>query len=474
VKKASYIAVLAIIAAFAMALAGAGSAAGPAPDLSSTSAINAYLTSIGVDPSTAVWENGSKNYAGPNCPGRGWTCTKASVVVQVTPANGTNTCTPTASSGRFVCVQSGQGQNMANCFESASGATSTQDCLITQTGVQNTAIVNQSVSSSGSPQSATQTAEVTQTAQGGDNQVNLHQMTKQTTNAGDTQSEDAHQAATVIQGASGSGNNTSQVHQKQKQTESGAATTQTQNTLGLSGGLTDCYDSGFEPTTPNACANVSQASDAGMNDSHLDQAIDQGETSTASANQQQNSSTAGLDGRVHQETTSGTSLDHAVQRKQQQMRSNGGIQLQFDPLFCCGAGSQDGGTNNHENIDQSAAQSASGGSLTQSVTILGMSKTEGACSVGQHARINGAMSSIQASNPPPCGTLVVETGCTSASEEEPADCTPSFPFLCGINIICECVEICFDSPTVETLSSTPTYGQPLDPLDLSDQALSSG
>src|SRR5688572_1468243 len=61
------------------------------PDLSSPAAIESYLESIGVDPSEAVWQQGLRNYAGPSCPGVGWTCVAADApIVQIALSGGAN------------------------------------------------------------------------------------------------------------------------------------------------------------------------------------------------------------------------------------------------------------------------------------------------------------------------------------------------------------------------------------------------
>ena len=83
-------------AAALMALAGAGTAASQpaksgavAPDLRSVGTgpaavakIHSYLRSIGLDPRTVVVQTGKRNYAGPRCPGKRWTCTTATRVLQ--------------------------------------------------------------------------------------------------------------------------------------------------------------------------------------------------------------------------------------------------------------------------------------------------------------------------------------------------------------------------------------------------------
>src|SRR5205823_835690 len=96
------------------------------PDLTTAAGINAYLMSVGVDPTTVVRQLGPLNYAGPSsgCPGIGWNCTTATTVVQIASAGGTNsadiTCRPadpTSTTGNCVIVQGGPGNNKALCHQ---------------------------------------------------------------------------------------------------------------------------------------------------------------------------------------------------------------------------------------------------------------------------------------------------------------------------------------------------------------------
>ena len=47
-------------------------------------AAETLLVSRGINPSDAVFQVGERNYAGSSCPGSGWNCTGASIVVQIT------------------------------------------------------------------------------------------------------------------------------------------------------------------------------------------------------------------------------------------------------------------------------------------------------------------------------------------------------------------------------------------------------
>ena len=59
---------------------GAGAARTPtkhAIDLSTNAAVKQYLRSLGISPRGVVIQRGARNYAGPNCPGKGWNCTRS-------------------------------------------------------------------------------------------------------------------------------------------------------------------------------------------------------------------------------------------------------------------------------------------------------------------------------------------------------------------------------------------------------------
>lgn len=88
-----------------------------------SSNLESYLRSIGIDSRDVVVQQGRKNYAGPDCPGRQWNCTKARAVVQVATNGGQNQfeCTGSKSSNSCVIVQeSDGGDNVARCIQKSS------------------------------------------------------------------------------------------------------------------------------------------------------------------------------------------------------------------------------------------------------------------------------------------------------------------------------------------------------------------
>ena len=60
---------------------------GAAIDLSTRAAVVKYLRSIHVDPRGVVIQRGVRNYAGPDCPGKGWSCTSTAVRVRFVSAD---------------------------------------------------------------------------------------------------------------------------------------------------------------------------------------------------------------------------------------------------------------------------------------------------------------------------------------------------------------------------------------------------
>jgi hypothetical protein len=329
--------------------------------------------------------------------------------------------------------------NSARCVERSSAPDAVQVCNITQTGVDNKAVVDQSIDANdGTTQLSQQIATVSQDSATGDgstsNDSEVDQDAKQMTKSGDVQKQDALQSAVVTQTAVGSGDNKSKVDQSQLQKAFDAATQDQNSSFSLPTGFTDC--AATSPFEPNTCANIEQHSVSGSNSNHLKQSIDEDMNSHADANQQQGSFGGGLEGRVHQDTDTGSSTNNADQSKRQKMNGgNGSFQLQVDPVRCCGTFSQLGGSGNHEDIDQRSALDASEPDANQQSSLLGDSLSpDGSCSISQHASINSDTTTNGAAIEP-CPTLVVATECTQGFEEEEPGCIAFPPSTCRI----ECV-----------------------------------
>jgi len=418
-KKFIFLAVLAFAAMGALSLAGAGAAAKPASASSTPRAANSHPGTSGL-----VRQVGFRNYAGPNCPGKGWNCTTATRVLQIASPGGSNSfvCSPSnvpvpaPTATNCVIKQIGGSTNTARCTQQSSNADVAQSCDITQSGAANYAYLNQNINQSdGSGQLGKQTASVIQGPASVTNYVQISQAVNQSskvTNAG-TQNQNADQSATVEQTATGSGTNTAALNQTQLQKEYARGTTQTQNTTS---NLPDCNTTTVPPgpTHPNACAVVLQHSSAGANANQLRQNVNEDQNSSGQATQSQGSTNGGLDARVHQDTDSGTSTNSAVLSKNQhQTAASGSDQFQHDPVSCCGFASQDGGTNNRETIDLSSSQSASGDSTPQQTSdLIGTSHTpQGTCTITEKASINRDSANNSDTESPTCPFLTLTTFC---------------------------------------------------------------
>jgi len=396
VKRRFVGAVVALVAAVSI-LSAAGTAASksgdPTVDLSTAAAVNAYLQSVGVDPSTVVVQRGVNNYAGPFCPGAGWNCTTAPAVVQVASPGGEN---------RFECgdpslfpasaVTAPAAGYLANgrclAIQDATAGTNTMDIRKSKengaalscppAGKQQNKAGGQNqfnchlvihVSDDSLDQSATEAASVTQTAAGGGNHSNIYleiSLTSSVKAPSTAQKQNAWQQAIVNQIATDGAENHSVVDENQFLREKISAATssdQYQNTDPLPTGFTDCVDPSFNPlvTNPNSCANVNQSADGGHQESQLNLLNDlDARTSATSGSQNQGDATTGLDGTVPQPTTGSTDTSHEDYNERQDVTAGGqGVtQNQTAPQSCCAL--QTGSApNSLVNADQASVQKAS-------------------------------------------------------------------------------------------------------------------
>jgi hypothetical protein len=410
----------ALAAAATLLILSGATAAATSPSLSSPKSIHAYLRSIGVNPASMVWQHGARNYAGPNCPGKGWTCTTSTRVVQAVSDNGQNrvdctgTSTVSASTQSCVVMQMGSNNN-ARCFERSKSSVVAQDCNIKQTGDRNTALIDQSVETNGDPtQDATQTAEVTQTGTL-NNRLSVKQHVHQHVESGDTQTEDAHQDLTASQTATGAGDNASSVKQDQNQ-DAHQGVTQLQNTNHSSTAPCPAATLFGVGSDPNQCAYVGQSADAGDNQNVFDQSVDEDANSNSATDQAQGSFSGGIKAQAELTSATGSSVSSAGQHKSQTEKGpSGASQEQIDPMSCCGVSAQ-GNDQSSETLDQSSTQNASEGSAAvQELLVLGFvhAPTGGSCSVTQRASDNADSSSESAASPTCASGLGFLTNCTS-------------------------------------------------------------
>ncbi len=448
---------MAALAAALVLVAGAGAGSQPpkALDLTSPSAVDSYLLSIGVDPATVVRQVGRRNYAGPNCPGARWNCTTSTRVVQVSLPGGVNkfVCegqdpqNPGTNPDTNTCVivQGGPDNNALCQEQDTAEPAESQRCVIQQQGDRNSAIVDQLIQqSSGPDQDATQTAEVGQTATE-QNQSQVHQDVKQDAQTGSTQNQNVHQVAIVNQSASGS-DNFSDVHQNQDLSEGGAATTQNQNVADLPSGIDDCDQVHKPGSNPNACANVVQSVTSpagGKNESHVNQSIDElAQTTGSPATQTQERADTGIEAHVDQSNPPGVGMNLKVAYQDAHQSAEGGTtQIQTIDPNCCGSATTIGGANNLDDFHQTAIQSASLGELAvQELGITGdtshfqtppglfgaaqpATTTTDVCRISHDAMNNEASTEFTITFDPCTGTHVVHTEC-GITTGGPVVCTP--------------------------------------------------
>jgi hypothetical protein len=444
-------------------------------DLSTTPKIRKYLRSIGVNPRSVVIQRGHKNYAGPKCPGKAWTCTKARRVMQLGTQN-TFECTATPTPTTFaqtnappgfqecVIVQGPAAKNVAKCIEKSKHVPFVrQRCSITQTGSYNEAIVIQLADQVSGPAElalqqlgALQEVGIFQTATASVNRLQIDQEIKQlseTTAVGITQDQDAYQ---VVAGPFGStptdppgpspvstgpaqqfalvlADNASQIVQKQIQRAKGGATQkQNEGTYAppapFGGVPADCHsgtdlDGTISVINPTACVNFAQqAADGTNHQGQLSQSIDmEASTTVVGAVQKQHTAkfTGGADARVHQLITgmSGTSQNQAKQSETLRMYAPpGATQDQHGGASCCGFGSQDGGVGNSEQLEQVKDLFASGSN--QTATLVGTSRSpEGTCAISHNAKTNEGQAS-ESTSEDGCLFLAVVTNCDENACQE--------------------------------------------------------
>lgn len=284
-RFAAALSTAALIALLGGANGEVGQAAGGAragPDLSTPEAAKTYLISQGFDPSKFIFQVGLKNYAGPSCPGLGWNCTTANLVVQIASAGGENYAECAEDARQCVIVQGSQnvgplplsGENdinmHAHCGPPGSKRmmrkeSDTLTCVIPQSNLttgNNYAVVGMSIhDNDGSPQFGHTDAVVTQSTLGdGDNHAIVHEeIVLQTSDESTgTQKQDGFQSLQLTQ-TTETGDNFADVKQTQNITAraQSPATMQKQNTDEVS-------DPCVGPSThANSCVRFDQSAGTG-------------------------------------------------------------------------------------------------------------------------------------------------------------------------------------------------------------------
>jgi hypothetical protein len=253
-------------------------------NLNTVAGASRYLRAIGLDPHGLVIQRGARNYAGPNCPGAGWTCTStAHPVIQIAAAGGKNTflCT-TGSCAVVQATRSGTATKTTRPLTAAAAPNKAicikttglgQSCSINQkSATDNTAIVFENVpKTTGLTQTASLTAQITQQATGATNSntacVNQAASIDGSTNmAGKkgavTVTLNVHQSVSITQDAHG-GNNTLQ-NATAGACDSANPLTQTQTlTSTVTGSASITQNENAADSGPNVSLDIKQNQSAG-------------------------------------------------------------------------------------------------------------------------------------------------------------------------------------------------------------------
>jgi hypothetical protein len=317
-KRGLFVLVILAAAAALTTSAGAANRGSAKIDLSTRGGVAVYLASQGIDIHGVVIQRGAHNYAGPSCPGKGWTCTTAKRVLQIassTSDGNSFVCTGGSSSGPGDCTifqfASGSAANTAYCTEVTGDVNTDQSCRITQTSSTgaNNAYVNQTVDTTvGSTQFAHQYGGIRQSSSTGRNVAQINQNLNQKTRVTDAsglQKQDGHQEAAVSQNST-TGANIVNVDQKlglQADARNVASVNQLQNTDGH--------------VTSNV--GVDQFSTSGRNNATVDQRdlYDASVTRATTANQQQGSPDASGEAVAFDQQSSGVSTIQSSQQERQ-------------------------------------------------------------------------------------------------------------------------------------------------------------
>jgi hypothetical protein len=203
-----------------------GAATGASPvgatvDLSSKAKVHQYLRSIHVNPKGVVIQRGLRNYAGPNCPGKRWSCTNTKrTVVQISKRHGKNIFRCRTARCAVVQISKSFADNTASCIKTTGV---TQSCTITQpnaSGLNRAVVWMDTGKITGLAQTALYTASITQgpASAAGSTNTNLacvHQAisvdgsTNNTKASSVTVTTEAHQSISINQNSL-TGNNTVQ------------------------------------------------------------------------------------------------------------------------------------------------------------------------------------------------------------------------------------------------------------------------
>jgi hypothetical protein len=382
-----------VAAAAVTTTAGSGFTAANAArevDWSSSGSVKSYLTSIGINPKGVAIQRGKRLYAGSDCPGRSWSCTSATRVVQVAQAGGQTRfeCSPSTPAGDLPAGFPPTG------FPSGEGATSDPTaCVIVQANTTGDNVAR-CVERSTEPDVTLQCS-IAQINEDGDNHAFIDQDVSSAT--GTTQ--DAELIGEVLQTNADGGNflhSSQAIHDQIKQ----------------HGGFVD-HDQDADVELA-----VDQRSDNGRQAAHVHQAVHLQEFANGPVTGGAQTQLSDLDGSVHQNSVD---VSEATVRQHELLDQNapeGTVdQFQSGPLDCCT--DQFSNPGNHFNIDQSSNLHASEDDAYQTTFLSASCTTSGICDADQHAKTNGD----QARNSCRGSSCFITVFCTTLGGEDGGEST---------------------------------------------------
>jgi hypothetical protein len=446
-------------------------------DVSTRVSIVHYLRTIHVNPKGLVIQRGARNYAGPKCPGRGWTCTSTThPVVQVARAGGKNAFA--CSTARCAVVQvatAGARPNKGVCIKTTG---LTQSCTINQSGPgPNTAGVYENAGNQGGlTQTASYTATITQlatdTSAAGSNTacvtqaISLTGSTVARRGAPVTVTLEAHQSVTIAQNVLGMGANSAQFAADSSGNCTVQPLAQTQTLTSIANGTASITQNENDATvmcpdgtgldSANMCLDIEQNQgdgSKGVASGTNNATFTQTNSLTAIANspagpisQTQSSPNGGLLGTVNQDST-GVSTANVTQTETQcEDAARSGLtscdtddpdaidapspltQIQHGPVKKgLGTATQTGGNNGDTLIiSQSSNQDNDQGTgSAQTNVIQGDCSTSGNCTDTQNTNINGTpTTNTQSGSNVNASTNCTGSTCTTCTG---SNCTTSLP-----------------------------------------------
>ncbi len=329
------------IASITVAVAGATPATA-AGSIIETPSVGAWLTAHQLDVTDVIVQTGSRNYAGPSCPGAGWDCAPLGVPVIQAGVNNSFSCVTSPCS---VYQTSDGGDNVATCTLSAVDADSSQSCDITQsntTGSNSIVALQQIKQRGGFTHNATQSVTCNQTNGSGANKLDVKQAADQATSANlsvpVTHVQDVHASVACVQ-KSTSGAQSADVTQDQLTASDliAVGVIQKQNTSAtgpnLKSDLTQNSTSGTQTVTLKQNQTLDQDANSPVNP------VTQVQGPASNGALSADSSQGGLSSRIMVDSPSGTSnytVDQVKNWDQDAASSFAAIsQIQDDRLLCC-------------------------------------------------------------------------------------------------------------------------------------------